>query len=73
MRLETRSSQGLVLMTRKQICEHGRVGFAGVVRRFSPPLSSIVSFMDFLVFRYDNDNYRYCYRYRRLFGLIVSK
>ena len=28
------------------------MGFAGVVRRFSPPLSFIVSFIDFLVFRY---------------------
>ena len=29
------------------------------MRRFSPPLLFIVSFIDFLVFRYDNDNYRY--------------
>ena len=51
----------------------GGVGVEGVVRRFSPPLSFIVSFIDFLVFRYDNDNCRYRYRYRRFFGLIVSK
>ena len=37
----------------------------------------IVSFINFLVFPYDNDNniyrYRYRYRHRRFYGLIVSK
>ena len=43
------------------------------MRRFSPPLPLIVSFIGFLVFRYDSDNYRCRYHYRRFFGLIVSK
>ena len=38
------------------------------MRRVSPPLSFIVSFIDFL-----NDSYRYRYRPRRFFGPIVSK
>ena len=56
-----------------KICEHEGVGFEEVVRRFSSPLLFIVSFIDFLVFRYDNDNYRYRCRYRRFSALIVSK
>ena len=48
------------------MCEHGPVGFAGGVRRFSPPLSVIVSLIGFLLCRHDRDNYRY--RYQRFWG-----
>ena len=41
------------------------MSFTGCVRRFSPPLRIVIlSFIGFLVFRYDTDNYRYRYRYR---------
>ena len=42
------------------------------LRRFSPPLSLSVSFIEKFVFRFGNDNYRYRYRLSTLFAVIVS-
>ena len=42
---------------KKRKSEHRRVGFARIVRRYSPPISFIVSFINFLVVGYDNDSY----------------
>ena len=45
----------------------------GGVRRFSPPLSSSLSFAEMFMCRFDNDNYLCHYRLSTFFAVIVPK
>ena len=69
VRLETRLIQGLVFMTRYKNLWTWASGLCGNCASVFASITFIASFIDFLVFWYDNDNDR-C---RRFFGFIVSK